>query len=299
MRIVATAMQVPQHRVTNDDLSQTLDTSDEWISQRTGIKARRIATSETTYSMGLAVAQDLLAQSGLAATALDFIIVATMSPDHLTPSEANRIQGSLQATNAYAFTVNVACAGFVYALHLAANLLNGTAKCGLVIASETLSRLVDWQDRKTAVLFGDGAGGVLVQKDAQPLPPVDLHSFGDNTRQLQVGAGCDRPFFAMDGQAVYQFALREVTASLKRLPPADVYLLHQANARMLAAIAKRLALTETQMPHNIAEYGNTSAASIAILLHECIAAGRVRRGQQLLLCGFGGGLAVGSILLTY
>lgn len=299
MRIVATAMQVPNHRVTNDDLSQTLDTSDEWISQRTGIKARRIATRETTYSMGLAVAQDLLTQSALPATALDFIIVATMSPDHLTPGEANRIQGSLNATNAYSLTVNVACAGFVYALHLAANLLNGSASCGLVIASETLSRLVDWQDRKTAVLFGDGAGGVLVQADGQPLPLVDLHSFGDNSQQLQVGAGCDRPFIAMDGQAVYQFALREVVASLKRMPPADVYLLHQANARMLTAIAKRLKLMPAQMPHNMAEYGNTSAASIAILLHECIADSRVVRGQKLLLCGFGGGLAVGSILLTY
>ncbi len=165
-------------QVTNDDLSQTLDTSDEWISQRTGIRKRYIASTETTYSMGLAVAQDLLTQSQVAPAALDFIIVATMSPDHLTPSEANRIQGALKANNAYAFSVNVACAGFVYALHLAANLLNGTATCGLVIASETLSRLVDWQDRKTAVLFGDGAGGVLVQRDAQPLPISDLHSLG-------------------------------------------------------------------------------------------------------------------------
>ncbi|QFQ90786.1 beta-ketoacyl-ACP synthase 3 [Lacticaseibacillus manihotivorans] len=299
MRIITTAMNIPMRQVTNDDLSQTLDTSDEWISQRTGIRKRYIASTETTYSMGLAVAQDLLTQSQVAPAALDFIIVATMSPDHLTPSEANRIQGALKANNAYAFSVNVACAGFVYALHLAANLLNGTATCGLVIASETLSRLVDWQDRKTAVLFGDGAGGVLVQRDAQPLPISDLHSFGDNTQQLQVGAGIDSPYFAMDGQAVYQFALREVVASLKRMPPADIYLLHQANARMLQAIARKVHLPLTQVPHNMAEYGNTSAASIPILLHECIADGRITRGQKLLLCGFGGGLAVGSILLTY
>ncbi|WP_461215817.1 beta-ketoacyl-ACP synthase III [Lacticaseibacillus sp. GG6-2] len=299
MRIEQTAMAVPSRVVTNTALSQTLDTSDEWIRQRTGICERRVATSETTYSLALAVAKQLLEASQLPATKIDFIIVATMSPDYLTPSEANRIQAAIEATNAYALSVNVACAGFVYALDLAAHLLQGTAKYGLVIGSEVLSKLVDWQDRSTAVLFGDGAGGVLLKADEQSLPPADLHSFGDSELVLSAGNALGQPFFKMNGRAVFQFAIREATASIQRLPPADWVLVHQANARIIDVIGRKLGLAASQLPMNMAAYGNTSAASIPILLHELVTAGRIKRGQTMILCGFGGGLSVSSLYLTY
>lgn len=299
MHIEGTAMQVPHRVVTNAELSLSLDTSDEWIRQRTGIARRHVAAGETTYSLAVAVAEQLLATTHVAAEALDFIIVATMSPDYQTPSEANRVQAAIAATNAYALSVNVACAGFVYALDIAAHLLAGTATCGLVIGSEVLSKLVDWRDRSTAVLFGDGAGGVLVRDDGQPLPPADLHSFGDTELVLAAGAAQGAPYFTMNGRAVYQFAIREAAASIARLPAADWYLVHQANARIIAAIGRKLHLAAAQLPMNLAEYGNTSAASIPILLHELAAAGRIRRGHTMTLCGFGGGLSVGSLTLTY
>jgi 3-oxoacyl-[acyl-carrier-protein] synthase-3 len=276
-------------------------TSDEWIRQRTGIRERRIAETETTYSLALGVAQQLLAKSHCTAAELDFVLVATMSPDYLTPSEANRLQAALGATNAFALNLNAACAGFVYALDMAAHLLAGQAQCGLVIGSECLSRLVDWDDRATAVLFGDGAAGVLVKADAQPLPPADLRSFGDLELVLQAGAATGRPFFQMNGRAVYQFAIREAPASISRLgqAPCDWYLIHQANARIIEAIGRKLALPPERLPLNLANYGNTSAASIPLLLNDMVTDGRIQRGQRLLLCGFGGGLSVGSLILTY
>ena len=299
MRIETTAIALPSRVVTNHALSKTLATSDDWIRQRTGIRERRIATTETTYSLALTVAQQLLAQAEVAAADIDFIIVATMSPDQQTPSEANLVQAAIAATNAYALSVNVACAGFVYALDLAAHMLQGSARCGLVIGSEVLSKLVDWQDRSTAVLFGDGAGGVLVTADAQPLPRADLRSFGDTKRALTAGASQGNPFFQMNGRAVFQFAIREATASISRLPEADWVLIHQANARIVEAIGRKLALAPARLPMNMAAYGNTSAASIPILLHELVSTDRLKRGQSMILCGFGGGLSVGSIYLTY
>ncbi|MFD1484818.1 beta-ketoacyl-ACP synthase 3 [Lacticaseibacillus baoqingensis] len=301
MRIVTTAAELPAKRVTNAELSQKMATSDAWIRQRTGIHERRIAADETTYSLALGVAQQLLAQSAYAAEDLDFILVATMSPDFQTPSEANRLQGTLGATHAFGLNLNVACAGFVYALDMAAHLLQGQARCGLVIGSEVLSRLVDWQDRTTAVLFGDGAAGVLVAADDAPLPPADLRSYGDLKLVLQAGAASGDPYFHMNGRAVYQFALKAVPASIRRVAtqPCDWYLIHQANARIIEAIGKKLAIPAAKLPMNVANYGNTSAASVPLLLHDMVVSGRLKRGQRLLLCGFGGGLSIGSLMLTY
>ena len=315
MRIDATAHYVPEKVITNDDLSQWLETSDEWIYSRTGIHERHVVTTETNFDLSLNVAQQLLTQTNVPAADLAFIIVATMSPDYATPGEANRLQAAIGATQAFALNINVACSGFVYALELAARLLK-TGQHGLVIGSEVLSRLVDWQDRRTAVLFADGAGGVLVSGDDQ-MPTADLRSFGDTDLALTAGqqapssrftpAQPTQPFFAMDGRAVYQFAIREVPASLHRalsaaqLEPSaiDWYLLHQANARMLASIAKKLKVEPNRFGQNIEHYGNTSAASIAILLSEMVANRQIKRGDRLALAGFGGGLSVGSLILTY
>lgn len=315
MHIDATAHYVPEKIITNDDLSQWLETSDDWIYSRTGIHERHVVTTETNFDLSLNVAQQLLAKSDVSATDLTFIIVATMSPDYATPAEANRLQAAIGATQAFALNVNVACSGFVYALEIAARLLQ-SGQHGLVIGSEVLSRLVDWQDRRTAVLFADGAGGVLVTGDDQILT-ADLRSFGDSELALTAGqqapttqfgpAPQNQPFFAMDGRAVYQFAIREVPASLNRALTAaqmapsaiDWYLLHQANARMLTSIAKKLDVESERFGQNIEHYGNTSAASIAILLSEMVANHQIKRGDRLALAGFGGGLSVGSLILTY
>jgi len=304
MHIVTSAMTVPENVVTNDQLAEIMPTSDEWIRTRTGIRERHIATAESNYSLGLSVSQQLLANANLDATQLDFIIVATMSPDYATPGEANRIQAAIGASSAFAFNINVACSGFVYAMHLADKLLQN-GHYGIVIGSEVLSRLVDWQDRSTAVLFGDGSGGVLLKGDEAAAPVVDLLSLGDT--DLSLKAGGEGKYFAMNGRAVYQFAIREVPNSIQRVltqaemvpDQIDWVLLHQANARIIESVAKKLQLPPERFLQNIADFGNTSAASIPMLLHQAIQAHTIQRGQQLVLSGFGGGLSVGTMLLRY
>ncbi|MHA3065015.1 beta-ketoacyl-ACP synthase III [Lacticaseibacillus saniviri] len=304
MHIVTSAMTVPENVVTNDQLAEIMPTSDEWIRTRTGIRERHIATAESNYSLGLSVSQQLLASANLDATQLDFIIVATMSPDYATPGEANRIQAAIGASSAFAFNINVACSGFVYAMHLADKLLQN-GHYGIVIGSEVLSRLVDWQDRSTAVLFGDGSGGVLLKGDEAAAPVVDLLSLRDT--DLSLKAGGEDKYFAMNGRAVYQFAIREVPNSIQRVltqaemvpDQIDWVLLHQANARIIESVAKKLQLPPERFLQNIADFGNTSAASIPMLLHQAIQAHTIQRGQQLVLSGFGGGLSVGTMLLRY
>ncbi|WP_125702270.1 beta-ketoacyl-ACP synthase 3 [Lacticaseibacillus daqingensis] len=315
MRISQTAAFLPPKTVPNAALTPFFDTSDEWIRTRTGIATRHVVTRETNADLALAVAQRLVTQAGCDPQALDFIIVATMSPDYQTPSVANQVQGALGATNAAAFDVSAACAGFVYALDTAAGLLARGATQGLVIGSEVLSRLVDWHDRRTAVLFGDGAGGVLVTA-AGPAPVSRLRSFGEDWARLTAGGAANHspfatgptpaPMFAMDGRAVFHFATQTVASEVQALldgaglaPQAiDQFVMHQANARILSSLAKRLAVPAERFPSNIATVANTSAASIPILLHELAQTGALPTWHHLVLGGFGGGLNVGTMLLT-
>lgn len=330
MKIIATAAALPSHIVTNDDLAARLATSDDWIRSRTGIRQRHVVTTETNATLATAVARQLLHNADIRPAQLAFVIVATMSPDAMTPGVANQVQGALGAEQALAFDVNAACAGFVYALNTAAGLLHsglagisatGSATApqpsyGLVIGSEVLSRLIDWHDRRTAVLFGDGAAGVVVSSEGA-LPHVRLRSFGQEAAKLTAGgqvsgspwatAPAVPATFLMDGRAVYQFATTTVAAEIQATlaaagcTPQSVrhYLVHQANARLLTSLGKHLGVTAAQLPTNIADYGNTSAASVPLLLHESVKNSRIDRGDDLLLCGFGGGLNVGTMLLTY
>lgn len=330
MKIIATAATVPSHIVTNDDLAAQMSTSDDWIQSRTGIRQRHVVTTETNALLATAVARQLLHNADVRPAQLAFVIVATMSPDAMTPGVANQVQGALGAAQAMAFDVNAACAGFVYALNTAAGLLHsGLASLsaagsgaadqpsyGIVIGSEVLSRLIDWHDRRTAVLFGDGAAGVLVSSEGA-LPQVRLRSFGQEAAKLTAGGQVSTspwatvpavpPTFLMDGRAVYHFATTTVATEIQATlatagrEPASVphYLVHQANARLLSSLGKHLRLTADQLPTNIADYGNTSAASVPLLLHECVEQNTIRRGEDVLLCGFGGGLNVGTMLLTY
>ena len=321
LRISQTAHYVPPKVVTNDNLAEIMTTSDEWISSRTGIQERHVVQDEQTSDLALTVAQLLLQRANLKPEQLDFIIVATMSPDYLTPSTAAIVQGKLHAGNALAFDINAACSGFIYALAIADKLLAGPYQRGLVIGAEVLSKLIDWQERSTAVLFGDGSGGVLVEKSSQTegIIAEDLAAFGEQRAKLTAGYqplcspyssdsnSVHKKYFEMDGRAVYNFATHEVPNSIRRVlvkanwekEEVQWFLLHQANGRIISAIAKHLNIPEEKFLENIAKYGNTSAASVPILLDEAVNSGIIKRNQKLILSGFGGGLTVASIALSF
>ncbi len=318
-KIVQAASYVPEQVITNDDLSMIMDTNDEWISSRTGIRRRHISKNESTSDLGTKVAQQLLTKSNLEATAIDFIIVATITPDSLMPSTAARIQANIGAKNAFAFDLTAACSGFVFALATAEKFIqSGLYQKGIVVGAETLSKTLDWSDRGTAVLFGDGAGGVLLEAtDKQYFLAESLNSDGSRGMSLASGkTGLNSPFsetelderfLTMDGRAVFDFAIREVSKSIKTLidsaglVPSDLdyLLLHQANIRILDIMAKKIGVGREKFPANMMEYGNTSAASIPILLSECIDKGLIRLdgSQTILLSGFGGGLTWGNLIV--
>ncbi|MBD7894171.1 ketoacyl-ACP synthase III [Limosilactobacillus sp. Sa3CUN2] len=318
-KIVSTAGYVPPLVKTNDQLSELMDTSDEWIKTRTGISERHISLKENTSDLAVKVGQKLLKQTNWEPESVDLVIVATMSPDSYTPSTAAIVQGKLGMTKALAFDVSAACSGFIYALTVANGLLASTNKSrAVVIGSEVLSKIIDWNDRRTAVLFGDGAGGVAIEKSSEHhLMGMDLATFGNLgdklvAGQTTVGGSFPKPVtslapFQMNGREVYRFATHEVPRSIQAAMDSaqvtadqvDLFLLHQANARIIAQVAKRLNQPITKFPINIDRYGNTSAASEPILLDECVRNGQVHRGSLVVLAGFGGGLTTGAMVIKY
>ena len=319
-KISQVAHYVPEQVVTNHDLAQIMDTSDEWISSRTGIKQRHISKTESTSDLATEVAKSLLAKGSLTADQIDFIIVATITPDSMMPSTAARVQANIGAHRAFAFDLTAACSGFVFALSTAEKFLSsGQFKKGIVIGAETLSKAVDWSDRSTAVLFGDGAGGVLLEaSETRHFLVESLYTDGSRSECLTYGqTALASPFsdqeavpafLKMDGRAVFDFANRDVARSIKETiengPIAaselDYLLLHQANIRILDKMAKKIGVDRDKLPANMMEYGNTSAASIPILLSECVENGMIRLdgSQTILLSGFGGGLTWGTLILT-
>lgn len=318
-KISQVAHYLPKKIVTNDDLAQRMETSDEWIRSRTGIGQRHIVTGETTSDLASQVARKLLEKSQLDASEIDFIIVATITPDASMPSTAAMVQAAIGAKKAFAYDLVAACSGFVFALSTAEKLLaSGVYKRGLVIGAETLSRSVDWSDRSTAVLFGDGAGGVLLEACEQPSFLAEILRT-DGSRGASLTAGIDQketpfstqsrqqPFIQMEGRAIFEFATRDVTATMAELLEqadmtvdcVDYFLLHQANIRILDKMARKLGVTHEKFPANMDKYGNTSAASLPILLSECVESGMLRLdgSQTVLMAGFGGGLTWGTLLL--
>ncbi|MFR3287845.1 MAG: beta-ketoacyl-ACP synthase III [Enterococcus casseliflavus] len=314
-KITATASYVPEKIVTNDDLSNLMDTSDEWIHSRTGIKKRRVAVGENTSDLCIRVAQTLLQDAQLSAESLDFILVATITPDFNTPAVACQVQGAIGAVNAFAFDISAACAGFVYALSMAEKLIRTGAKKGLVIGGEVLSKVLDWNDRSTAVLFGDGAGGLLLEASLeQHLLKESLKA--DGTRGMSLTSGFrtnENPFsqnapaysacMQMIGREIFDFATRDVVASINDLTQdeaIDYFLLHQANSRILDKVARKLKQPREKFLQNMQDYGNTSAASIPLLLDEEIKRGTLSlgSGQKVVFSGFGGGLTWGTMLAT-
>lgn len=318
-KISQVAHYAPAQVIENDQLAQLMDTSDEWIASRTGIRRRHISKDEETSDLATQVASQLLEKSSYAPDTIDFIIVATMTPDSAMPSTAARVQANIGASRAFAYDLVAACSGFVFALSTAEKLIaSGRYQRGMVIGAETLSKTLDWSDRSTAVLFGDGAGGVLLEASDQPHFLGEIHrTDGSRAQDLQSGvtglsspfseAGENAPYVKMEGRAIFEFAVRDVTKTLQDLlahqglsdEDVDYYLLHQANRRILEKMAQKLGSDMSKFPANMADYGNTSAASIPILLSECVEQGKIclGAGQTLVMSGFGGGLTWGAILL--
>lgn len=318
-KISQVAHYVPDQVIHNDDLARIMDTSDDWISSRTGIRKRHIARDQQTSDLATKVATSLLEKSQISAEAIDFIIVATITPDSNMPSTATKVQAAIGAHQAFAYDLSAACSGFVFALSTAEKMIaSGRYQKGIVIGAEILSKTVDWSDRTTAVLFGDGAGGVLLERDSSPhFLAESLHSDGIRGQSLTSGGiGLhspfsdqqeNEPFLKMDGRAIFEFAIRDVTKSISKLisdqglqsEDIDLYLMHQANYRILDKMAQKLGVSIEKFPANMMEYGNTSAASIPILLSECVEAGSIRLdgSQTILMSGFGGGLTWGSLLI--
>lgn len=308
-QITQTASFVPEKVVTNDQLAQIMDTSDEWIQSRTGIKKRHIATTQNTSDLCIKVAETLLKKSEYAAADLDFIIVATMSPDYNSPSVACLVQGAIGANHAMCFDLSAACSGFVYALSMGDKMIRTGSKKGLIIGGEVISKVLDWTDRTTAVLFGDGAGGVLLEAaEKEHITAENLQA--DGTRAMSLTSGFtavnnpytedgtkQRPYLSMEGREIFDFAVRDVVQQIKKVmdeqnKEIDYFLLHQANARILDKIAKKVNVSRAKFLQNMDSYGNTSAASIPILLDEAVASKKIVLGNQqnVILSGFGGGL---------
>lgn len=317
-RIIATGSYLPETVVTNDDLAKIMDTSDEWIAGRTGIRERHLVKEETTSSMCAEAAKKALESAGMTASELDLIIVGTITGDYVTPSTACMVQAAIGADNAVAFDVNAACSGFLYALNIAnAYLQAGIYKNALLLGAETLSKIMDWDDRGTCVLFGDGAGAAIVKADDTGLLAFDQGSNGSKGLVLAcenrknnnplVSNSKELDYVHMDGQEVYRFAVTTVPQSIERvldkagLKAEDVtyFALHQANIRIIQAVAKRLKVPMEKFPISLDHCGNISAGSVPILLDEMNRGGVLKRGDKVILSGFGAGLTWGSALLEW
>ena len=315
-QILGTGSYLPANRVTNDDLAQKIDTSDEWITTRTGIKARHIAAeNEKTSDLAAAAARLALADANVSPDEIDLIIVATATPDMQFPSTATIVQHKLGSSGCPAFDVQAVCAGFMYALTTAnAYIKSGMATKVLVIGADVFSRILDWNDRATCVLFGDGAGAVVLgASETRGIIGSQLHADGayldllNVPAQMNAGRIDGEPFVKMDGPGVFKFAVKQLAAVADEviqqagLTPNQINWLvpHQANKRIIDATAKHLGLNMDKVILTVQEHANTSAASIPLALDAGIKDGRIVRGQNVLLEGIGGGFAWGAVLIQY
>lgn len=314
-RIVGTGSSLPARVMTNHEFAARLDTSDAWIRERTGIVSRHIAeASQTSSDLALEASRRALQAAGIDAPELDLIIVATSTPDFIFPSTACLLQAKLGVKGSAAFDVQAVCSGFVYALATADSFIkNGIARKALVVGAEVFSRILDWNDRGTCVLFGDGAGAVVLAAGAQPgIHASVLRADGAQAGMLSVPGNVSRgcvvgsPYLQMNGQAVFKYAVRvldevareTVAAAGMSLEQVDWLIPHQANVRILDATARKLGLPTEKLVVTVDHHGNTSAASIPLALDEYVRAGRIRIGQCILMEGVGGGFTWGATLAT-
>jgi len=317
--IVGWGMSVPESRLTNDDLEAILNTSDEWIQSRTGIKERRIASErESTVTLGFKAAKEALEVTDILPSEIDLIIVATSTPESVFPSTASLIQNWLGANNAGAFDLSAACSGFVYGVNMATQAIrSGSIRTAVVIGSETMTRVMDWQDRATCILFGDGAGAVVIQASEAEGGVLSSVMRSDGSGYDLLGlpspgsrdnSGYRKPNkMFMQGGEVFKFAARVIGESITeatilagiKLDDIKLVVPHQANDRIIHAAARSLNLDKNLFMTNLAHYGNTSAASIPIALCEAVNTGKINPDDHIVLVGFGGGLAWGALVIKW
>ena len=315
-RIAGTGSYLPEKVLTNHDLEKMVDTSDEWIVSRSGIRERHIAAEDEVASdLAYAAATRAIASAGLVPADIDLIIVATTTPDMVFPSTACILQSKLGIGGCPAFDVQAVCSGFIYAMSIANMfILSGQAKNALIVGAEVYSRILDWTDRTTCVLFGDGAGAVVLSESQEPgILATKLHADGSYREKLWVpgwvcgGKTIGSPFVQMDGGSVFKFAVRvfeevahEILESANMsVSDVDWFIPHQANIRIMEATVRKLKMAPERLISTVARHGNTSAASIPLALDESVREGRIRRGDNLLLEGVGGGFTWGGVLVRY
>lgn len=324
VNMCGTGSYIPSHVMDNNSIAELVDTNDEWIRERTGIIRRHIVTEETTVSMAAEAGRRALDMAGIPAEDIDLLLVSTISSNVILPCCACEVQKRLGAVNATCFDLSAACTGFVLAYNTAvAYLAGGIYQKALIIGSESLSNLTNWKDRGTCILFGDGAGAAVLRADGSRMYLPATHSDGSKGGALSLKSRHDRNVLTeaqrerdgrqdeylmkMDGKAVFQFAVKRVPEVVREVleknqveqSSIDWYLLHQANRRIVESVAKRLGEPAEKFPVNIQEYGNTSSASIPILLDEMNRKGMLKSGQKLVLAGFGAGLTWGASLVEW
>lgn len=316
IRIIGTGSALPVKSVTNEDLTKLVETSDEWIRERTGIAGRHVSTGETVAELSAAACRKALEDAGRTADEVDLLLVATCSPECGVPCVACQVQGMIGAAHAVAFDLNAACSGFLFALHTAwAYMEAGICRNALIAGAEVLSKLVDWTDRGTCILFGDGAGAVFAEYGGKETFHFVQHSDGSkggalrcDTRQLKnpyVEMPVESPWIRMDGREIFAFAVRRVPEGIEEVlekagmtaDDVDLFVLHQANYRIIEGIAKRLKQDAAKFPVNLDRVGNMSSAAIPVLLDELKRAGRLKSGMNIVLSGFGAGLTWGACVL--
>lgn len=317
-RIAGVGAYVPERIVTNNDLAEIVETNDEWIMSRTGIRERRISTGEGTRELAAKAAERALLKAGVSPKELDIIILGTSSPDYNYPSDACYVQAAIGASNAVAFDISAACAGFIFAMNIVEGFFkSGIYKTALIIGAETLSKVTDWNDRSTCVLFGDGAGAAVLKAGESGV--IDMLMGSDGTKgdalmcasrtlgNFLTGTKPELGFMTMDGQEVFRFAVKKVPESIEILLERNnisreeikYYVLHQANERIVEAVARRLKEPMEKFPMTIGKYGNTSTASIPLLLNDMTEQGMLKAGDKIIMSGFGAGMTWGAVLLEW
>lgn len=329
VRITGTGSMLPAKQVTNLEISQIVDTSDEWIRERTGIGARYLSTGETVASLATGACEKALEMAGKTAEDVDLILVASCSSEMLLPCSACQVQAGIGAKRAVAFDLNAACSGFMFALNTAyAYLQAGIYKTALIAGSEVLSKIMDWEDRGTCVLFGDGAGAVVLEADSSKEADASMNAGRGLMGFVQYSDGskgealvCEsralhNPYYSeepkntyvqMDGREIFKFAARQVPVTIEEVlqktaiakENISYFILHQANARIIEAIAKRLDVDLAKFPINLDQVGNMSSASLPVLLDKLQREGRLEKGMKLVLSGFGAGLTYGACVLEW
>ncbi len=315
-KILGTGSYVPDNIVTNDDMAKIVETSDEWISKRVGIKERRVSINETTLDMGLNAANRALENAGVAGSDIDLIVAATISADSVCPNLACMIQNRIGA-DCMAFDVSAACAGFLFALETAMGFIErGRAKKVLIVCAERMSKLLDWTDRSTCVIFGDGAAGVVLEATEEGFYDSVIHTKGgDDVIDIPARDGISpfykveqkHPFLFMNGQATFKFAVNSISHDVKELlektgltpDDIDVVIPHQANKRIIDFAQPKSGIAREKWYVNIERFGNVSGASIPIALDEMNRAGKLEKGSKILLTAFGGGLSSGAIIFEW